>query len=78
MNEYYYIVFPSTHEAIRTEKLLNKSGIPFTIVPTPRSITTSCGISVRFTPEVKETIDNLLEEYEVQIDGIHKLSRNSP
>ncbi|ACV64016.1 hypothetical protein Dtox_3282 [Desulfofarcimen acetoxidans DSM 771] len=74
--QYGYIVFPSTHEAIRTEKLLQKHGAVFTIVPTPRSITTSCGISVRFNPSEEKIFKQLLEDYEVQTDGIYLLPKN--
>ena len=77
MPEYYsYIVFPSTHEAIRTEKILQSHGAVFTIVPTPRSITASCGISVRFDPAEEKTFKQLLNENEVQIDGIYLLPKN--
>ena len=76
MPEYYsYIVFPSTHEAIRAEKILQSHGTVFTIVPTPRSITASCGISVRFDPAKEKFFRQLLDEQEVQIDGIHHLPK---
>ena len=76
MPEHYsYIVFPSTHEAIRAEKILQNQGAIFTIVPTPRSITTSCGISVRFDPAEEKTFRQLLDEHEVQTDGIYLLPK---
>ena len=74
MPEHYsYIVFPSTHEAIRAEKILLSQGTVFTIVPTPRSITTSCGICIRFDPAEEKIFRDFLDEYEVQIDGIYLL-----
>ncbi len=45
--EYYLYTFESTHGAIATEKLLKPLGC--TIMPVPRHISTSCGISVRVT-----------------------------
>ena len=76
MPEHYsYIVFPSTHEAIRAEKILQSYGAVFTIVPTPRSITTSCGISVRFDPAEEKAFKHILDEHEVQTDGIYILPK---
>ena len=76
MPEYYsYIVFPSTHEAMRAEKILQSYGTVFTIVPTPRSITASCGISVRFDPAEEKIFRQLLDEHEVQTDGIYLLPK---
>lgn len=45
--EYYLYTFESTHGAIATEKFLKPLGC--TIMPVPRHISTSCGISVRVT-----------------------------
>ena len=76
MPEHYsYIVFPSTHEAIRAEKILQNHGAIFTIVPTPRSITTSCGISVRFDPAEEKVFRHIMDEHEVQTDGIYLLPK---
>lgn len=45
--KYKYIImtFESTHMAIKTEKLL--SGVDIDVLPTPRQISTSCGISIK-------------------------------
>lgn len=49
MDEYYLLTFESTHAAISTEKLLKPAEV--TIMPVPRFISASCGISVRIQPE---------------------------
>ena len=49
MEEYYLLTFESTHAAISTEKLLKPAEI--TIMPVPRFISASCGISVRIRPD---------------------------
>ena len=48
MNEMYIVSFNSTHHAIRLGKLLEEATIRATTLPTPREITASCGISIRF------------------------------
>ena len=59
MNEYYLLTFESTHAAISTEKLLKPAGV--TIMPVPRFISASCGISVRFSPEKKEQVEEIFK-----------------
>lgn len=41
------IVFESTHKAIRTERLLLDQ-IKIDMIPTPREITASCGLTIQF------------------------------
>jgi len=60
MNEYYLYTFESTHAAIATEKLLKPAECR--IMPVPRFISASCGISVRIKPEHKPQADKLFEQ----------------
>lgn len=61
---YYIIVFKNTYDAMAAEKKLKELNFNFRIMPTPTTITMSCGICVRI--DEKETInlvmnDNILE-----------------
>lgn len=60
MNEYYLITFESTHAAISTEKLLKPAEV--TIMPVPRFISASCGISVRIRPDMREAAEKIFME----------------
>ena len=60
MNEYYLLTFESTHAAISTEKLLKPAGV--TIMPVPRFISASCGISVRISPDKKNIAEKVFRE----------------
>ncbi len=60
MNEYYLMTFESTHAAISTEKLLKPAGVR--IMPVPRFISASCGISIRITPEQREETEELFRK----------------
>ena len=44
---YYIIVFKNTYDAMAAEKKLKELSFNFRIMPTPTSITMSCGICVR-------------------------------
>ncbi len=73
---YYVIAFDSTHYAIQGEKTLKNNNIDIKVIPTPREITASCGLSIRFNPEFYEQIKNILEEDSLSIKGIYKLIKN--
>lgn len=55
---YYIIVFKNTYDAMSAEKKLNELKYNFKIMPTPTSITMSCGICVRIDSE--EEISNVI------------------
>jgi len=60
---YYILVFESTHKVLKAEKELLAVGIKFDIIPTPKEITSDCGLSVRipFCLEVLQQIEKTLE-----------------
>ena len=60
MDEYYLLTFESTHAAISTEKLLKPAEV--TIMPVPRFISASCGISVRIRPDQKKCAEEIFRE----------------
>ena len=60
MDEYYLLTFESTHAAISTEKLRKPAEV--TIMPVPRFISASCGISVRIRPDRKEQAEGIIRD----------------
>ncbi|HOK50206.1 MAG TPA: DUF3343 domain-containing protein [Sedimentibacter sp.] len=58
---YGYITFKSVSFAMKAESILKKNGLVFKMIPVPRSISTDCGISIRFNMEDKGKIESLLE-----------------
>ncbi len=75
MNEMYIVSFNSTHHAIRTDKMLSESGVTSTTLPTPREITASCGISIRFLYNDIDKVSQILKENNVEFKGIFKITR---
>ena len=59
--EYYVLAFNSTHEAIRTESLLKRQGIAAEMIPTPRDIDVSCGLSIRFSEHAVDRIMDIID-----------------
>ena len=46
------ITFQSTHHVLKAEKILIKAGFKFDIIPTPKNISSDCGMSIRFDSQV--------------------------
>jgi hypothetical protein len=69
----YYVLFPSHTEGMKLCSILSKNDIRHTIVPTPRELSVSCGISIMFDPEDSATVERLVEENGVKILGIKSL-----
>ena len=75
MNEMYIVSFNSTHHAMRLEKLLSEASLRATTLPTPREITASCGISIRFLYEDINNLKNILIENNIEYKGVYKITR---
>lgn len=66
---YYIIVFKNTYDAMAAEKKLKELNFNFRIMPTPTSITMSCGICVRI--EEKEEIEIVLNNDILEYKNIY-------
>lgn len=71
--EYVVIAFESTHSAMTCKKYLSAI-FPLTVMPTPRSISSACGISLRLKKEhlqaLKDTMTNIgldTSEYNIYV-----------
>ena len=60
MEEYYLFTFESTHAAITTEKILKPAG--GVVMPVPRFISSSCGISIRIEADKREVAEAIFRE----------------
>lgn len=66
---YYIIVFKNTHDAMSAEKKLNELNFDFKIMPTPTTITQSCGICVRI--ENENQVKNIMENEIIEYKGVY-------
>ena len=66
---YYIIVFKNTHDAMAAEKKVSELNYNFRIMPTPTSITMSCGICIRM--DDKESIDNIIDNDVLEYKNIY-------
>lgn len=55
---YFIIVFKNTHDAMNAETVIMEKSFKIRIMPTPTSITQSCGICIRV--DERDTLDEVL------------------
>ena len=75
MNEMYIISFNSTHQAIKCDKIFGKNEIDYTVLPTQREITQSCGISIKFSIENIDNIKEIVNQNQIEYKGMYKISK---
>ncbi len=60
-HEFLVALFKSVTHAMKAEQLLKEAGIPFKLIPVPKSISSDCGVCIRFTAEEKDTLLKMLD-----------------
>lgn len=68
--EYYIIVYKSTHDAMQADLELEKNSFEYRVMPTPTSITQSCGICTRLN--CYEDIEKIISLNLVEYKNIYK------
>ena len=71
MNDYYIAVFDTTHYALKFEKVIRDSGFKINIMPVPREITASCGISAKLEADEINDIMTLAVEENLKVQGYY-------
>lgn len=59
--EFYLITFDTAHLAMRAQSALD-GRVKYLVVPTPKAITTSCGISLKIGMEEREALSRAFRE----------------
>jgi uncharacterized SAM-binding protein YcdF (DUF218 family) len=73
MAAYSVVLFHSTAHAIRAEKVLEQAGFKIKLIPTPRQLSSDCGIALRFKRQEGEQVATTLEQNHVPTNGIHPI-----
>jgi hypothetical protein len=67
------VLFHSTAHAIRAEKVLIEAGFEIKMIPTPRQLSSDCGMALRFDRADEEQVAAVLVESRVPLNGIHPI-----
>ena len=70
------ITFKSTHHAIRSESVFNNENIEFRTIPTPREVTHSCGLAIKFDLKDTDLARKIVEKNNLDIEGIFRVIKN--
>lgn len=73
--KFYVVSFDSTHHAIKGEKILKDSGYNIRVIPTPREVTASCGLSIKFEEKDLGKIQTIIGNNELSIKGIFEIGK---
>lgn len=66
----FYILFPNHHQGLRLSQLLRERGIDYLIAPTPRQLSTCCGISLIVKGGDLEEAGQVIAEHEIVVEKI--------
>lgn len=65
--------FDSTHQALRFEKTLKENNIKLIVMPVPREISASCGLSVKFQINELERVRELVASSEIVVKSYYEI-----
>ena len=71
MNDYGVVLFHTTAAAMRGEKIVQRAGLAAKLIPTPRQLSSDCGIALRFNWSDAEAVRRALQSANVPVEGIH-------
>lgn len=69
------IAFNSTNNAMRAEKELKNKDIEVKVLPVPREITASCGLSIKIKEEDLDKVREVLSTGEIMVEGFYRVSQ---
>jgi hypothetical protein len=56
------LLFPSTHQVIKAEKILLAGRVRCQVIAVPKSISTECGLAIQIGAGQKDRIESMLSE----------------
>lgn len=73
MKGYGVILFHTTSEAFEAERAVADANLDYRLIPTPRELSSDCGISLQFPWESEDAVRCVLEDNSVDFDFIRQL-----
>lgn len=67
------VLFHTSSSAMQAEAVLLKANMTTKLIPTPRELSSDCGISLRFDWNLNEEVQILLKKMHVETAGIYPL-----
>ena len=67
------VLFHNSSSAMRAEAVLLRAKQAIRLIPTPRELSSDCGIALRFDWDQKELVETCLQRARVDVAGLHPL-----
>lgn len=74
MEEYLLVTFDSTNFAMQAESQLKAVKIDLQVIPTPREITRSCGLSIKTSVKNMDEVSVLNDSGRIKIKSMYNIS----
>jgi len=74
-DNYCVFTFAATAHALKAEKVLKNRNADFLVIPTLREISTSCGLSVKLSPDNLNRYFQDLVENRVAVEGVYRIAK---
>ncbi|MBZ2175397.1 DUF3343 domain-containing protein [Schnuerera sp. xch1] len=71
------VAFKSTQYAIKADTIFNRHNIKYRTIPTPREITHSCGLAIKFNLDDIKEVGNIIEDNHLETEGIFKIIKDN-
>ncbi|MDD2549089.1 MAG: DUF3343 domain-containing protein [Bacteroidales bacterium] len=71
---YLILTFQSTHHVLKAERVLLSKHIKLEIIPTPKEVSSECGMSIRINPHVTNrfTLSEILADANLEFNIFEK------
>jgi len=66
------VSFFASEHAMRSERMLQRAGLPARLVPGPREVSPNCGVAVAFVCEQEPEVERALNESKIRFEAIHR------
>lgn len=74
--EFGVITFKSTQYAIKADNTFKNEEISYRTIPTPREITKSCGLAIRFDLEDIDKVKDIISKNKLETEGLFKVVKD--
>ncbi|HEY3324114.1 MAG TPA: DUF3343 domain-containing protein [Planctomycetota bacterium] len=67
------VLFHTNSAALKAEKVLQRAGLVVKLVPTPRHLSSDCGVALRCEAAQAQQAQKLLDENSVPYESVHTM-----
>jgi Putative Se/S carrier protein-like len=65
------VSFFASEHAMRSERILERAGLPVRLVPGPREVSPNCGVAVASVWENEPEVERALRDSKIRFEAIH-------